>query len=237
LDLLEQRRLSEERWKLGPDEKPLPQELKEFLVKNFQRLKKLVTSVELPKNLWANLTKLKFKVTKNPKVYGLIAGIIALFLPLFLVLGQGNRSDVPKSLGVSSEQSTGTNDGKTDEKPAFSILYPQGKKDLLEVTRRTPTGVLLHTYRDSLEGTEIEVTQQELPESFKTSPSTELEKMAKSFQATDVIQIDQSTIFHGLDEKTRVQSLFTIKANVLISIRSAIKLSDDIWAAYFLSLN
>jgi hypothetical protein len=105
------------------------------------------------------------------------------------------------------------------------------------VTRRTPTGVLLHTYRDSLEGTEIEVTQQELPESFKTSPSTELEKMAKSFQATDVIQIDQSTIFHGLDEKTRVQSLFTIKANVLISIRSAIKLSDDIWAAYFLSLN
>lgn len=232
----EQKKLTEERWKLGPEDKSIFEDAKKKLIRVVLKTKKRVhhrVSFKGAKNL---VLLIKTKIKSKPKTYSAIGLAVIALLPIFLTMGSSKRTDEPKSLGVAVEASAGSNDGKTDEKPSFSILHPNGKEELLEVTRKTPTGVLLHTYRDTVEGAEVEVTQQELPESFKSSPTAELEKMAKNFQATDIIQIDEAFVYHGLDEKTRVQSLFTIKNNVLISIRSNVKLSDDTWAGYILSL-
>ena len=235
-----QKRLQEERWKLAPDDRHIWQEAKKLISKSYTRIKKsyknkkIITSFSLAiKNHFKNILN---KARKKPKTTIVVAILFIALTPLMLIAINGKEANTPKSLGAKSEGSTGNKDGKTEEAPPFKILHPSDRTELLEVTRRTPTGVLLHTYQDMIEGTEIEVTQQQIPESFEDSPVTELEKMAKEFQATDIIQVDEAIIYHGLNEKTQVQSLFTFKKEVLISIRSAVKFSDDIWAAYYLSL-
>ncbi len=236
----EQKRLSQERWQLGPEEESLFSELISVVKKKTATIKskvnktnKKTTKLKLNK---AVLSRFNFK-KKRTNVLGVLAFV---FLAGYIVIGSNNRgNDSPQSLGASSvagSDGPAADDGKTDEKPTFAVLYPADKKELVAVTRKTPNGQLLHTYKDTVEGIEVEVTQQELPESFKSAPNVELEKIAKNFQATDIIQIDEAFVYHGLDEKTRVQSLFTIKNDTLISIRSAEKLLDDTWAAYILSL-
>ena len=233
----EQKRLEQEQWKLAPDDKPLFQELKLLFQKNMAGLKSVYMKVNAKKSANSTPKMLRSYAKAHPMKIGAILALVLVLVPFVLAMTQRGQSNPPKSLGANTaELATLPDDGKTDEKPVFTQLHPGGKTDLLEVTRKTPTGELVHTFRDTIEGIDVEVTQQELPETFKSSLAVELEKMAKNFQATDVIQVDDSLIFHGLDEETRVQSLFTAKKGVLISIRSAAKLSDDTWAAYFLAL-
>lgn len=236
----EQKRLSQERWELGPEKEPLFGEVFSTIKKKTATFKSKVKKSKKKTTIQKLEKGVIYRLRLNKKSSMLI-GLVIIFLAGFtLVIGDKNKGDSPKSLGatsVSSIDNSASDDGKTDEKPTFNILYPADKKDLVAVTRKTPNGQLLHTYKDTLEGIEVEVTQQELPESFKSAPNVELEKIAKNFQATDIIQIDEAFVYHGLDEKTRVQSLFTIKNNTLISIRSAEKLLDDTWAAYILSLS
>jgi hypothetical protein len=168
----------------------------------------------------------------------LVFGLVFVLVGYFLVSRASNAdTEVTDTLGASNEGSV-AQDGRIDTLPEFNLLYP-GNKDassLVNVTRKSPDGTVIHTYKDTLESIEIEVTQQALPESFKSSIDTELEKLAKSFQATSIIQIDDSKIYHGLNDKTGVQSLILVKNDLLIFINSSKKLSDDVWAGYVLGL-
>lgn len=125
-----------------------------------------------------------------------------------------------------------------EEKPSFSILYPPGKSaEDTKTARVSPNGSApAYAYTDTLENISLKITQQELPERLQKDADVELEKIAKDFQATSVIQVDENKIYHGYNEKTHVQSLIFIKNKRLVFIAASEKLSDDSWAAYFLSL-
>lgn len=209
------------------------QKTKELLKKLYDRFK-----VETKKSQFQKIRKINPQILYRKKLRIGAACLAVIVAGVLLSANKSNNTDKPQSLGVNSiSGGSQTDDGKTDEVPEFKILYPKNKPDdFTAVTRKTPTGLLLHTYADNIDGIEIEVTQQQLPDSFKSAPFVELEKMAKNFQATDIIQIDEAFVYHGLDEKTRVQSLFTVISDTLISIRSAEKISDDQWAAYILAL-
>ncbi len=60
---------------------------------------------------------------------------------------------------------------------------------------------MIVTFADKLEDIEIEVTQQKLPDNFKSAPAAELQKIATNFQATNVIQIDDAVVYHGIMKK------------------------------------
>lgn len=241
---MEQKKLAKEVWQLAPDRKPLAEYIKPIYKKLKETTKRKSTHIkEVKLNLRKNSRdsstpkskKLNGKSNHTKRRRVAIAGS-ALAVSFFLVKSLVSSDTSKDTPGVLSAGTETTQDGRTEEQPTFKVLYPSDKADLEAVTRKSPSGVLLHTYRDSIDGVEIEVTQQELPASFKDSPVTELEKVAKNFQAVNVIQIDESLVYHGLDEKTGVQSLFAVKSDTLISIRSSQKLSDDKWAGYILSL-
>ncbi len=232
-----QKRVAPEKWELAPDESPLLAELKEIISKSFVKIRKSTLLRNLLQKALYYKHALRSQIARQPKKYVAIALGAFLITPLALaMINQNHHHEQKDTLGASTDTSSLPEDGATDEKPVFSILYPSGKQNLEAVTRKTPSGELIHTYRDTIDSVEIEVTEQALPSSFKDTQASELEKMAKNFQATNVIQIDEMKVFHGLNEKTQVQSLFTIKNQVLISIRSSAKLSDDTWAGYILGL-
>jgi hypothetical protein len=165
-----------------------------------------------------------------------------LLLITFVVLAYSNKSNEENRrtiLGTNDTNQTsssGSDDGRTEGPPSFAVLYPKNKENLVAVTRKTPSGDIIHTFKDEISSIEIEVTQQELPASFKEDKVTKLENMAKGFLADNIIQVDTITIYHGMDERTGVQSLFFIKNESLFSVRAASQLNDDIWAAYIASL-
>ncbi len=225
----EQRRLTRERWKL---ESEGPTFSEEFIAKS----KKLISKFKVAS--FSAFERVK-KSSKKQKTYALIA--MCLLSGLLLVTTRtstGSKESTTASLGASTSTSNGSlqDDGRTEEKPDFEIVYPAEKSNLNAVTRRAPSGDLIHTFKDEVDDVPIEVTEQEMPIAFEGNQAEKLKELATNFQASSVIQIDSLMVYHGLNEKTGVQSLFFIKEDVLFSIRAERKVVDDSWTGYILSL-
>jgi hypothetical protein len=180
--------------------------------------------------------KIHNSVTVQKRVLVIVA--LAIFVSIFLVRVITSEKSPTSTLGVTSTEkgATQTDDGRTDEELNFDVLSPSEEPGLQSVKRKSPSGDLLFTFKDSIDGINIEVTQQKLPPNFEVAPAVELEKIATNFQATNVIRIDDSVAFHGINEKTGIQRLFTIKQGILISIVASAKVPDDSWVGYLLKL-
>jgi hypothetical protein len=147
-----------------------------------------------------------------------------------------NKPDITKVAGATD--TTPSTDKLVKEKPSFNILYPEGhKNEGVDTVKVSPAGNdPVYAFSDTVEGAQVTVSQQQVPKSFDYNQAVELERVAKDFQAINVIQIDANKVYHGLNEKTKVQSLIFIKNNLLVFIRSSNKLTDDQWTGYILSL-
>lgn len=186
--------------------------------------------------LYSSTKKLKSWVLTNKKktltVSLLSLGILAIF-----IVWSPHEADPSKTLGTS-EENTISVDGSIDVLPEFNILYPTGKDvaSLESVTRKAPDGNVIHTFKDTINSIEFELTQQELPDKFKSDQESQLLEVATNFQATKIIQIDDQKVYTGVNENTGIQSVFTIKDDKFISIKALQELTDDDWAAYIISL-
>lgn len=87
-----------------------------------------------------------------------------------------------------------------------------------------------YTYKDTLDGVAILVSQQPLPRSVN------VEEMAKGFNATEVIQAERTKVFLGTSAKGP-QSVIFAKDNLLILIKSQKQINNDSWLRYINSLN
>lgn len=203
---------------------------------------KLRTHTSSPDMPFASKTNPIFKssgrirrLATSKRTYVALAALIVVVGAVKLMSGSDsdNKTDEKGTLGA--QVSSGSLPAET---PQFELLYPQGKSEKdFKVVRVSPnTNAAAYAYVDTVESAQIKVTQQELPDRLKTDSAVELEKIAKDFQATSIIQVDDQKIYHGLNEKTQVQSLIFIKNERLVFIASPQKLSDDVWAAYYLSL-
>lgn len=162
--------------------------------------------------------------------------VVLLGFGAFKLISGGSGSDPKDNKGTLGAQVA--SGSLPEEKPAFSILYPQGRSSSdMKTVRVSPGGnAAAYAYVDTIENAQLKITQQELPERLQKDSDVELEKIAKDFQATSIIQVDESKIYHGYNEKTRVQSLIFIKKERLIFIAASEKLSDESWASYYLGL-
>lgn len=138
------------------------------------------------------------------------------------------------------------NDEQTDEgsyekiAPDFSVLTPDGKSlEDIEGWTFTPPGddgTKFFAYLDSVGSVGLQVSQQELPPSFTTDASNQLEALATSFYANRELEAsDGTTIYIGTSE-SGPQSLITTKAGLLILIKSSSMMSNEQWIAYIDSL-
>ena len=194
-------------------------------------------SLKVPKINFKRAIKKAPKPTRKQLYFTL--PIIILLIGVGWFFTKSNNKSSTKSTNVLSAVDTQNKKTLPREKPKFKILYPLGsEKEIVgDVVRSTPDNVAPgYRYFDDIGGVVVSITQQQLPESFKPDTATKLASMAKDFQATNVIKIDNNIIYHGLSEKTKQQSLIFTKDNLLIFIISETKISDDAWVGYILGL-
>jgi hypothetical protein len=175
--------------------------------------------------------------TKSRKKLVLATLIVLSFVAL---KGLNNKKPNTETLGASNtalDQSAGL---PVVNNLSFDILYSPNfnNSSRPQIVNNSPPGnPPAYVYVDILADQTIQITQQELPDNLKKNQDTELKKIAESFNAPNIIQIDETIVYHGLSDKLKVQSLVFIKDNLLVLIKSPQQLSDDQWAGYISTLH
>ena len=125
------------------------------------------------------------------------------------------------------------------DQPAYQTILPKGKSisDLGGWKRISPaTSSPVFAYTDTLSGVSISVSEQPLPDSFKTDTAKQVASLASSYSATDSVDASGTKVYIGTNTKGP-QSVILTKNNLLILIKSEAKIADNAWAGYISQLN
>lgn len=168
---------------------------------------------------------------------------ILVICSLITVIGVGMLANYflsPKTLpGFARTGATGAST-VTAGVPDYPTLLPDGKTiaDFGGWTRVSPpTSNPVFAYADSIGGIRVTVSQQPLPDSFKSGgDGSQLEELAKNFNATDTLQAGSTTIHIGTSAKGPQSIIFT-KNDVLILMKAGARLPENALVAYVESLN
>lgn len=230
------------------EEKAFNQKIEKVKTK-FKKLKlktpsksKTKSTKKIPKTPKKSTVKIKSNLRKKPVRFALGFSVILL---CFIIARSVISKDKTDQLGAKTGSNTQMSSGNVDadipqvDSTEFPLVWPSGKSEKdYKIVRVSPFGNdTVYAYIDSLNNQEIKISQQKLPERFNTDRDVKLKELADSFQATNVIQIDEQKIYHGYSENINTQSLIFIKNDLLIFIASPQQTSDEIWAGYINGLN
>lgn len=127
------------------------------------------------------------------------------------VLGQSATPEYKPVLPIGGEKSI------TDNK----VLYDPEKK--------------VASYKDTINGIPVTISQQPMPESFNDDPDGEVRKIAENFSANTEIKAGGLTGYLGTSAKGP-QSMVLKKRSMLIFIFSEKTIPNDAWGQYISSL-
>lgn len=165
------------------------------------------------------------RVTRHPRKKQIIMiSIIAVMIIGLIIAGLTISSHNAKVAAVDT--------------PKYDTILPGDKsiKDLGGWDRISPpTASPVYAFADSLSGTSISVSEQPLPDSFKTDTDAKIAELAKSYNATDKINADGTDVYIGTSAKGPQSTIF-IKDNLLVLIKSGAKIQDKTWITYIDSL-
>lgn len=123
--------------------------------------------------------------------------------------------------------------------PEYQTVLPKGKTiSQLGGWKRVspPEKDPVFAFADTIDGIPISVSQQPLPESFKSDTAGQVAELAKRFNATDETNAGDAKVYIGTSAKGP-QSVIFAKGGVLVLIKSQKKIKDASWAEYAKSLN
>lgn len=166
---------------------------------------------------------------------------MALSIPLLLGIVAFSAfwpaKSTPSPTKVAGAGSSGVSAIPLNQTPEFSVLKPAGKdiSSLGGLAKVSPAGSApAYAYSDEINGVRIRVSQQELPDKFKTN-SDEMTKLANSFNANRSLDVSGTTVYIGNSEKGP-QSLVFQKDGLLVLISADREVSDGDWTSYIADL-
>jgi hypothetical protein len=177
-------------------------------------------------------TRLKLsRLTKKQKLLSLtVVGIVAILLGTTAWINTQTTNH--KSKLSAQNRAPGLVQGS----PNFAVLVPNGKSvNNIGGFIRSDKNQLF-VYIDKINNVRINVSQQPLPDDFKSNPTNQVEQLAKNYKADGKITVGGNTIHIGTSAKGPQTVLFT-KNDLLILIVSNDKIENDQWAQYISSLN
>ena len=199
--------------------------------KRAEKSREVVVNLSLPK---FRLPKVKPKLPKISKKWLIIAVLAVLLAGAgFVAYKVFIASDEPKV--VKGVLGTGEQVSQT---PDFTTVLPKGKNiDELGGWARVspPDKDPAFAYVDVVDGTQLNVSQQQLPERFKQDKDGELAKLAEQFSANEKITVGETVVYIGTSSKGP-QSVITSIDGLLILIKSAGPLTNEQWSKYIASL-
>jgi|GEM_PF-775922 len=123
-------------------------------------------------------------------------------------------------------------------KPNYDTVLPNGKpiSDYGAWVRVSPADKNpVYAYADELTSVLINVSEQPLPDSFKSDTEGAMQKLAEQYSANDKVYAGNITVYIGTSIKGP-QSVLFVKDDILILMKSASKITDQHWIDYIKSL-
>lgn len=194
--------------------------------------KEVVVKIGLPKVRLPRVPKVILKWPKVSKRAVLAGGVLVLVVAMgfagFTLFGGKEKAQ---------KTSTGILDAK-DQRPGFDTVLPAGKsiQELGGWARVSPPDKdPVFAYIDTVDGVQVNVSQQPLPDNLKKDLSGELAKLAEQFNAKEMVAVGNMTAYIGTSIKGP-QSVVFATEQLLVLIKSYDKLSNERWATYLSSL-
>jgi hypothetical protein len=178
-----------------------------------------------PKPLLKDLRHLKWN--RRTQVFSGVTIIFLLFVaPHFL----------PGGDAVKGNSTSGVSTVKTEaisQKPDYQTVVPSGKSaDNVQWQRVSPPDHNpVFAYADKIDGIDINVSQQPVPDNFKPDVDSKVADLAKSYNATEKIIAGNTPIYVGTSGSGPQSAIFT-KNNLLVLVKSTSKISESSWAKY-----
>lgn len=177
------------------------------------------------------LSKLTRLIPRKVKFLSVLLALIGLGGLVFYVAKNQPTHIVATKLQGGETQ-------KVSFTPDYKTILPTGKtiNQLGGWTRVSPPDKNpVFAYGDTLAGSPINVSQQPLPDDFKTDTDTQIALQAQWLHAGEKLAVGPMTVYIANSPKGP-QSLIFTKSGLLIMIRSSVKLSNDQWIRYVNSL-
>lgn len=178
-------------------------------------------------------TAAKAQAAKVPRKKMALGGIV-LAITLFTI---GSNLLTDHNAKVAADKKNGQH-SLTKGTPDYATVLPSGKtiQDLGGWTLVSPTGRdPVFAYIDKIGNIQINVSQQPLPAALKPDTANKVEKLAKDYGASETITVDDTTVHIGTSEKGP-QSVIFNKGDLLILIKSSVRIDNDEWAKYITTL-
>lgn len=222
---------------LSPDVKNVASKLKPHVATVKTTLKDTTKSGLLSVKKLGKFTVIVVKKASKDRVFAAkLAVCLVLFVGLSAVLikvtSRPPKVSIQDVKGDSSHQKIPLN-----QTPEFPVLTPAGKKveELGGFARVSPEGsAAAYAFTDKITDIPIKVSQQQLPEAFKTNPS-EMENLSKQYYANTLIQVDTTAVYVGTSDKGPQTAIFT-KEGLLVFIVADREVPDIEWVRYVTNL-
>ena len=98
-----------------------------------------------------------------------------------------------------------------------------------------PDRSAVFAYIDHIDGVQINVSQQPLPEEFKEDTASQIEQLARAFKADEKITVGDIKVFVGTSINGP-QSVIFEENDILVLIKSTSKIDSKSWASYINTL-
>jgi hypothetical protein len=197
--------------------------------------------ISLPALHAANLRAwlVKHKLLHRPTKRRLIPAGIALVVLLFFVAGFNSYGNAPAEEGREGKLSPSVLGADEEpEVPAYRTVLPEGKSitDLGGWARVSPPGAEpVFAFVDTVDGIQINVSQQPLPDNFKDNTAEEIKKLAAQFSATEAVTVGGITAYVGTSVNGP-QSVIMTKEGLLVLMKSSSALAPQQWEGYINTL-
>lgn len=146
-------------------------------------------------------------------------------------------SNRPKAPAINAEATSAPQD-LVRGTPDYPTVVPDGKniEDLGGWTRVSPPDRdPVFAYTDKIDEVPINVSQQPLPEDFKSDTAEHIEQLARGFKATEKITVGSTDVHIGTSAQGP-QSVIFSQNDILILIKSTAPIDKNKWTQYVSSL-
>lgn len=120
--------------------------------------------------------------------------------------------------------------------PEYKTLTPNG--DITDTTSQKinyDPQKKVASFTDKINGYEVTVSMQPIPDTFKPAIGDNVKKVAEQFAANTVLSVDNGAAYLGTSPKGP-QSFVGYRGDLLVFMTSLQKIDDKAWADYFNSL-
>lgn len=180
--------------------------------------------------------QVKKQVEKTSKKTRVVTAVLALIATASVVGYTQFYNDDAKI--IADTQATGSAPPLQPGTPDYSTVLPASKSidELGGWKRLSPSDKApVYVYADAIGSTSISVSQQPLPDDFKSNTTEKVRLLAASFNANEKVTVGNTTVYIGKSSEGP-QSVIFYKDDLLILMKSRGEIKNALWADYVKSL-